>query len=144
MNDKQLEKFISEIKGHEGYKEEIYLDTRGNPTCGWGHYLQVGSRVPKDVCELFFTHDIASTINDFYKIDKKLRDNLNPVRRRVICNMIFNLGLNGCLNFKKMWKAIGKQAWEEAGIELLDSKLPDQIGRRAFYLRDLLVKGEDQ
>lgn len=144
MNDKQLEKFIEEIKEHEGYREEVYIDSLGRPTCGWGHNLFEGSSVPKEICEAFFRRDIAYTINAFYRIDKKLRNKLNSVRRRVICNMIFNLGLKGCLNFKKMWRAISKEDWEEAGTQLLDSRYAQQVGHRAFYLRNLLVKGEDQ
>lgn len=143
MDDKHLEKFIEEIQGDEGYCEEVYPDIFGNPTVGWGHHLAIGSKVSRRVCELFLEQDIANTINDFQRIDKKLRDKLNPVRRRVICNMIFNLGLNGCLNFKKMWKAIKKDNFDEAKTQMLDSKWAQQVGHRAFRLANLMKSGED-
>jgi len=143
MNDKHLEQFIEDIKRHEGYRESVYMDTEGNLTCGWGHCLREGSKVPERVCEIFFEADIASAINDFYRIDKKLRDKLNHVRRRVICNMIFNMGLSGTLNFKKMWKAVRKKDWEEAATQLLDSSYAQQVGRRAFELANLMKKGEE-
>lgn len=143
MDNHHLEKFIDEIKEHESYRDEVYLDSRGNPTCGWGHHLAIGSKIPLQVSEIFLEGDIANAISDFYKLDRKIQDKLNPVGRRVICNMIFNMGLLKVLEFKKMFKAIKKEDWEEAGTQLLDSQYAQQVGYRAFYLRNLLVKGEN-
>ena len=144
MDDKHLEKFIEEVQRHEGFREEVYLDSLGNPTCGWGHHLAVGSRVDRKICEIFLEHDIANAVNDFYRIDKDLRDKLNPVRRRVICNMIFNLGLNGVLKFKKMWKAIKKEDWDEAKTQMLNSLWTQQVGHRAFELANLMKEGKEE
>ena len=149
MNDKHLEKFIKEIQDHEGYRDEVYLDPLGNPTCGWGHHLSVGSKVPKRVSEIFLEIDIANAINDFYRIDRKLQDKLNPVRKRVICNMIYNMGLARVYDpkmkkgFKKMWKAIKKEDFDEAHAQMIDSKWCQDVGRRAMELAHLMQTGED-
>ncbi len=143
MNNHHLEKFIEDIKRHEGYRDKVYMDLERNLTCGWGHCLAEGSYVPARAAEVFLENDIASAVSSFYRIDKKLQDKLNPVRRRVICNMIFNMGLSGVLGFKKMWKAIKKEDWDKAKTEMLDSTWSQQVGRRAFELANLMRKGEE-
>jgi len=143
MNDKHLEQFIEDIKRHEGYRDVVYLDTEDNPTGGWGHHFRVGSKIPKRVSEIFLEADIAYAVNSFYRIDKKLQDKLDPVRRYVICNMIFNLGLSGVLGFKKMWTAIKKEDFDEAAGQILDSGYARQVGRRAIELHNLMKTGEE-
>jgi lysozyme len=143
MNDKHLEKLIHDIKRHEGYQAKVYRDTQGNLTCGWGHHLFERSYVPQDAADAFLANDIASAVNSFYRIDKRVADKLNAVRRRVIVNMIFNLGLSGVLGFRRMWTAIKKEDFDQAAHEMLDSQWARQVGHRAFELAGLMRAGHE-
>ena len=133
------------IKKHEGYRDVIYLDSEGYPTCGWGHHLRVGSKVPKEVSEAFFREDLQSAIDDFWKLRYIFDDivilSLNKTRREVIIEMIFNLGLTRVLQFKKMWESIKNKDWNQASIEMLDSKWHTQVGKRARVLAFLMKTG---
>ena len=48
--------------------------------------------------------------------------------------MAYNLGVDGLLKFKKMWKALEKQDYQTAAEEMKDSKWYHQVGRRSKYL----------
>jgi len=137
-----MEKLIESIKRHEGYKDKAYLDTEGNLTCGWGHYLRVGSKVPIEASEAFFKTDLAQAIADYWELPKEARRDLDQARRRVLVEMIFNMGLGGVLKFKKMITALIGRDYEEAANQMLDSKWATQVKGRAIELAEIMRKGE--
>ena len=53
-----MDDFIDQLKRHEGYRGEVYLDTEGVPTGGWGHAFLPGSRIPTEVAERLLRHDL--------------------------------------------------------------------------------------
>lgn len=136
----QLEKTL---KRHEGFKDEVYLDSLGFPTCGWGHHLWVGSKVPLECCEAFFKQDVAQAIRDFQTIARSMRKNLDTTRSRVIVMMIFQMGLQRVMQFKKMWTAIHDKDWERASQEMLDSKWAEQTKARAVELALIMKTGKE-
>ncbi len=131
------------IKKHEGFRQELYLDSLGNLTGGYGHFFYEGSRLPLEVCELLFKQDLANAINEFSKLPLEYRRNLGKVRRRVIVEMIFNMNLEKVLKFKKMLAAIKKGDFVTASKEMLDSKWAIQTKGRAIKLSLIMKNGED-
>mgnify|MGYP001268883491 CR=1 FL=1 len=123
-----MEKLIASCKLGEGFRDKIYPDTEGNPTCGWGHYLRLGSKVPLEACEAFFKQDIADAVASYRTILPHLRKKLNTSRARVITEMIFNMGLTHVLQFRKMWEAIEKEDFEEAAAQMMDSHWSEDVG----------------
>lgn len=136
-----MELLIESIKRHEGFRDRIYLDSEGKPTCGWGHYLYVGSKVPLAACEEFFKQDIADAVSSFQTIQPYLRRQLNPTRARVITEMIFNMNIQKVLQFRKMWEAIEIRDFETAAKEMMDSKWAEQTKGRAIELAEIMRKG---
>ena len=134
------------IKKHEGYRDVIYLDSEGYPTCGWGHHLRVGSKIPKEVSEILFKQDMVQTKKDFERLRTIFGDevilSLNKIRKGVIIEMIFNLGFPTLLKFKRMWACIKNKDWDGASNEMLLSKWHQQVGKRARVLADLMKTGE--
>lgn len=141
-----MEELEDRIKRHEGYRDHVYLDSEGFPTCGWGHHLRVGSKVPKEVSEIFFEEDMKNSMSDFNKLRGIFGDevilSLNKIRKGVIIEMIFNMGLPSVLGFRNMWANIRIKNWQDASEEMLDSKWHNQVGRRARVLAELMRKGE--
>jgi len=68
---------------------------------------------------------------------------LDAVRQRVVIDMAFNIGVPRLTGFKKMWAAIHCGDYEEAALEMMDSKWARQVGRRAERLSDMMRKGTD-
>jgi lysozyme len=136
-----VDKLIESIKLHEGYRDRVYLDSENKPTCGWGHYLWVGSRVPLEASEAFFKQDIADAVASYRTILPYLRKHLNINRARVITEMIFNMNVQKVLQFKQMWEAIEREDFEEAAAQMLNSKWASQVKARAFELADIMKDG---
>jgi len=135
-----MEKLIESIKRHEGYKDKVYMDSEGYLTCGWGHCLRLGTKVPVVVSEAFFEADLATAVSDYLRLPKKLTDNLNIPRKRVIVEMIFNLGFAKLQGFKKMLAALVAKDFETASKEMLDSKWAVQVKGRATELAEIMMK----
>ncbi|WP_238918199.1 lysozyme [Clostridium sp. YIM B02555] len=65
---------IEFIKNEEGHKLYVYRDSKGNPTCGYGHLvvpgdnLQVGDTITQEQADQFFLDDLVNStegpIND--------------------------------------------------------------------------------
>ena len=70
-------------------------------------------------------------------------ENLDDTRQRALCNMCFQLGLDGLERFKKMLAAIEKEDWEEARTQALDSLWAKQTPERAARVATMILKGED-
>jgi lysozyme len=126
------------IKKHEGFSHRIYLDTQGVPTGGWGHAFLEGSKLPLDVATKLFWYDFHRTIQEYMELEL----DLDHVRRSVVLNMIFNLGLTKFLKFKKMLAALREGNYIKASEEMLDSTWAKQVGKRAIELARMMESGE--
>jgi lysozyme len=67
---------------------------------------------------------------------------IDSVRADVLVNMAFNMGVNGLLKFKKMIAAIDDRNYDEAAIEMLNSRWAVQVGKRANELSKQMRTGE--
>lgn len=135
MTDEQIKEMI---QLNEGYVPKVYLDTVSVPTAGYGHAFHIGSKIPHKVAELLFEQDYDD-VKQGYEI---LNLELDPVRKAVIYDMLFNLGLLGLTRFIKMLKALRKGDYKKASEEMLDSKWRRQVGPRAIMLSKMMETGE--
>ena len=63
-----------------------------------------------------------------------------PVEKQeILAEMSYQLGVNGVLKFKKMWKALKDFDYETAAKEMLDSRWYDQTPKRAFELHNKML-----
>ena len=87
--------------------------------------------------------------NDIQNCEKQLLDEipeiysaLDEVRKSVLLNMCFNLGIGGLLEFNNTLAFIAAGDWERAANGMLASKWAKQVGRRAIELSELMRKGK--
>jgi lysozyme len=132
------EKYIQMLKSDEGYRDHVYLDTVGVPTCGWGHALHVGSPVSRQICELFLAADLERVDKDY----AFMRMNLDPVREAVVKCMLFQMGLGGVQRFTRFLKAVDRQDFPAAALEMLNSRWAEQTPNRARRLADMMLTGK--
>ncbi len=138
MREEAIKKMIQR---HEGYMPRVYMDTVEVPTGGYGHAFLVGSPISHEVADLLFKDDYNRCIKDYEQL-RPLIGELDPIRRAVIIDMLFNLGLPRLKEFKKTLAAIRAKDYEEAAEEMIDSKWHRQVGYRAKRLAKMMRTGE--
>lgn len=126
------------IKNHEGYREEVYNDSLGFPTGGYGHAFLPGSKLRKYIWELIFCDDLADVAADYEKLGLDLDD----VRRSACLDLLFNLGLTKLLKFKTFLKHMKSGNWPEAAAALENSRWFTQVARRGPRICALIREGK--
>mgnify|MGYP001026367363 CR=1 FL=1 len=138
-----MERLIRELKEEEGLRLDVYLDTKGFPTVGYGCRIAVGDKINLETAEELFKYRLAQVISDFYRIPHALTKHLNDARRRVVCQMIYQMGFSGTMGFTKMWKAVEDRDFDWAAEEILNSKLACDTPNRAFRYAKIMREGRD-
>ncbi len=135
-----METLKKQIKGAEGLRLKPYRDSRGYLTIGHGRCLDTRG-ISKAEAEMMFEADIYHASDQYLKLPVEKVKTLNQNRRRVVVEMIFNLGLSGVLRFKRMWAAIMAADFSRTADEMLDSAWARQVGGRAGRLADGMRAG---
>lgn len=134
-----LDAFREHLKWAEGVKRFPYRCSADKLTIGVGRNLD-DRGISEDEINYLLDNDIANTIRDCETLD--YWSNLDSVRRLVVADMVFNLGLSRYLLFKKFNAALSFKDYTLAAIEMKDSKWYRQVGRRAEKLHEAMTSGE--
>ena len=120
-----LEKLKDHLRSEEGYRDTIYLDTRGFQTIGIGHLVKPsdnfvqGKRYKRKVIEKIFDYDVKICVQDSYNLCKDL--DINEEAILIVAHMCFQLGRTKTSKFVKMLEALAKKDYVTAGFEMEDS-----------------------
>lgn len=140
---KDLPKLYAMLKDHEGVRTDWYLDTEGFATIGVGHKATKFDDTTKpwtmDQVIAAFEEDVKRAMNGAARIP--VFATLDSVRSCALVDLVFNVGVDGVLKFKKMLSALEKQDWEEAAKQVLDSKYARQTKRRAKNIARIISNG---
>ena len=130
------------IKEHEGFRDQIYKDSLGFATIGYGHLVLdtdpfiEGQSYPKEHLEKVFDGDFNIAKDNANKLIGDIA--LNHQAKCVIIEMVFQLGIGGVSKFKNMWRALKKNDYQTASEEMLDSKWAKQTPKRAEELSSVM------
>ena len=133
------EKLITELKRDEGVVLTLYKCSASKNTIGVGRNLD-DRGITDEESDFLLSNDIDICVEELKSTFPWFK-NLTDARKRVMVNMCFNLGLSRLMGFKKFLAAMEVADWEEAGVQMLDSKWSRQVGPRSTRLRDLLLEG---
>lgn len=126
---------------HENIKLRLYKDSKGILTIGVGRNIQ-DRGISRDEAMLMLDNDIFSHSLDAQKIPVFVK--LDPVRQDVLIDMVFNMGLQKVLAFKKTLAALEAGDWKLASTEMKDSDWATQVGNRALELSKMIETGAYQ
>ena len=136
-----MDRIKEQLIRHEGLRLKPYRCTAGKLTIGIGRNL--------DDCGISQSEAYVMLINDIMNCEKQLQakipdiyNGLDEVRKSVLLNMCFNLGINGLLGFKNTLAFVKAGDWERAANNMLVSRWAKQVGRRAIELSELMRKGK--
>ena len=125
------------IREHEGFKLEPYYCTENYLTGGVGHRIMPGEDVPKteEGGLALYDKDFDAAVA---AADEITPDKIHPIAFGVVTEMIFQLGKNGCMKFKKMHQAIADENYSEMAAQMCDSKWYRQTKTRCESLANLV------
>lgn len=126
------------IKEGEGLVLLPYEDSTGHISIGYGRNLDAKG-ISQDEADFLFTNDLRDCLRDLEEY--YFYYNQNDVRKAVLLDLRFNLGLRGLLGFTKMLGALEAGDYDRAAVELLDSRYARQVGNRALRNAELLRVG---
>ncbi|MGL2368850.1 glycoside hydrolase family protein [Helicobacter pylori] len=131
------------IVDSEGFSPSIYTDRKGHPTIGYGYNLSVYSYESKRITK----PQAYELLTDILKENRKALlsygwyKNLDAMRRMVILDLSYNLGLSGLLKFKQFIKAIEDKNYALAVERLQKSPYSNQVRKRASRNMEILKLG---
>jgi lysozyme len=134
------------LKLHEGLRLKPYKCTAGRWTIGYGHNLEANNEaIPNGItleqAERYLDQDIASAEAGCRK-QFPFFNALDDVRKAVLIDMCFNLGLNGLAGFKSTLAAIEEKNFARAGANMMSSKWAGQVKGRASRLSHMMAYGK--
>lgn len=122
---------LRQVERHEGKRLKPYRCTAGYLTIGVGRNLDAKG-ITEEECDMMLIHDLKEAQKQAESLD--YFHSLSDIRKCVIVNMVFNMGLYGVTRFRNMAQAIRLKDYSLAAEEMLDSKWARQVGDRAQEL----------
>jgi len=124
-----MSKLIESIKKHEGYVGIVYKDSLGIDTIGYGFAIK-DLELDADICDIILERKLSTLID---RINNKFSwyNYMPPEIKDVIVEMCYQMGVYGFSCFKKTIAYLQDKKWEEASVEMLDSRWAEQTPNRA-------------
>lgn len=136
MKPSMYQYLVSNIKKHEGFKAEAYLDSLGYPTFGYG-----SRKIREKYADMNMQDDLKECICLIEGYIQNEGISLDEFRICILSEMAYQLGFQGVLGFKKMWKAIREMDYTKASEEMKSSRWHKQTPARCEYLAGLMLRG---
>lgn len=138
---------LSQLIRDEGEKLYVYRDSLGILTAGVGHNceshnegLELGQIISKEQSDTWLQQDIeTATASLIHALPWVLQ--LDEVRRAVLVNMSFNMGVHSLTTFTHTLQAIQSGQYTTAAVLMLQSKWATQVGARANRLSTQMSTG---
>ena len=115
----------------EGLELKLYFCKSNKPTIGVGRNC-LDNGITEEEAMYLLNNDISSVIK---KLDKHwIAWRKLPITAQYVCiDVVFNMGINTWMSFRKTRAYMEMEQWDKAGDELLNSKYAEQVGRRAIF-----------
>ena len=134
------------IKLNEGFSLKPYKDQLGYLTIGYGHLilsnekLLLKKQIHKKELEEIFEKDFKRALGNFNNTFKSLI--LNKKEKELLIEMIFQLGIKGCLKFKNLIKNLKKGNKHLVCLDMMDSLWYKQTPNRVKALIKTFLDNE--
>lgn len=125
---------------HEKLTLKPYIDTVGKITIGVGRNL-TDRGIKMTLALDWLDEDIAEAEKDL--VTFPWYEKLDPIRKKVLIDMRFNLGPYRFRGFKNTLKAVSEGRWEDASKGMLSSLWARQTKSRAIRLAKMMKDGLD-
>jgi lysozyme len=138
-NHSFMKEVMEDLARDEGFRQHPYLCSAGALTIGYGRNLDAKG-VSRAEADILLRNDVVDAQADLERVFP-VASSLSDARYRALVNMMFNLGAERFMGFRRMRAAIERGDFEAAADEMLDSRWARQVGARAERLADLMRRG---
>ena len=140
-----LTQITKQIKSDEGLVLHAYDDSLGYLTIGYGRLIdhRKGGGITKEEAEYLLANDIERKLQELQERLPWVK-NLDDVRKGVLLNMSFQLGVSGLMAFKNTLAKIETGDYEGASVNMLKSKWATQTPNRAARMAEQMRSGKWQ
>jgi len=125
----------------EGLELKLYFCKSNKPTIGVGRNC-MDNGITEEEAMYRLNNDISTVIK---KLDRHwITWRKLPITAQYVCiDLVFNMGINTFMSFRRTRSYMELNEWEKAGDELLDSKYAEQVGRRAIFNSEQLASCQE-
>ena len=134
------------IKLNEGFSLKPYKDQLGYLTIGYGHLILsneknlIKKKINKKGLEKIFEKDFKKALNSFKKSLKPFTS--NKKEDELLIEMVFQLGINGCLSFNNLLQNMKKGNRHLVCFEMMNSLWYKQTPYRVKALVKIFLNNE--
>ena len=124
------------IRKHENVSQFPYVNSLGAKKIGVGRNLSHRGLDPSEI-DFLFEHDLKIAIAAIKSFVSNFSD-LHSSCQTALVSLAFNLGSNGLSEYAKLQQALLCLDYQEAPIQVLDSKWARRAGDSANEISDLI------
>ncbi len=128
-----------QLISEEGLRLFAYTDTVGRLSIGVGRNL-TDRGISQDEAMYLLDNDIATAGSDL-AVHYPWTQGLDAVRRSVLLDLCFNIGIDRLAGFVQMLAAVQRGDYAEAGRQMLASEWANQVKSRATRLAEMMTTG---
>tara|TARA_A100001015_G_scaffold285789_1_gene353723 strand:- start:19 stop:450 length:432 start_codon:yes stop_codon:yes gene_type:complete len=134
------------IKLNEGFSLKPYKDQLGYLTIGYGHLILLNEKIllkkkfKKKELEEIFEKDFRKALSNFNNTLRSFTSNKKEAE--LLIEMIFQLGIKGCLKFKNLIKNMRKGNKYLVCLDMMDSLWYKQTPNRVRNLIKIFLNNE--
>ena len=145
LSNSFLTQITKQIKSDEGLVLHAYDDSLGLLTIGYGRLIdhRKGGGITKEEAEYLLANDIERKLEELESRIPWIKK-LDDVRKGVLLNMSFQLGVSGLMAFKNTLAKIEQGDYEGAAVNMLQSKWATQTPNRAQRMAEQMRAGQWQ
>ena len=139
-------KLIKRIKENEGFSLNPYKDQLGYLTIGYGHLILpnekelVKEKKTKTDLEKIFIQDFKKAVRDYNNFLKQ--NTFNKKEQELLVEMVFQIGVKGVLDFKKLLSNMRKKNKHLVCFEMMNSLWYKQTPERVKKLIKIFLENE--
>jgi lysozyme len=142
-----INNIIDQLKRDEGFRANVYEDTVGKHTIGYGHNLDANPLPDLEfpITEVQATQILGADverISTFLQRELPWVVSLDDARHGVLQNMSFNMGVKGLLQFHSMLEYTKQGLYKLSASEMIASRWYNEVGDRAKRLVEQMQTGE--
>lgn len=131
---------IEQLKIDELFREKLYKCPAGKWTIGYGWNIE-DTGISEGIAEIILYRQVEQCEAELYENFKWFPDLPDRIQEALV-NMCFNLGISRLKTFKNMISAFERHDYENAALEMRDSKWYRQVGERAKRLVRIVSGGK--